>query len=96
MKKYFLGIFLAAHSFLAALYMGNPAEPEIVYKGFLIPKDSSFGVKLGYQGDWVFDRLLRAYSGSHRRIDYFKIVMNQGVLTLNYIDRFELYGTVDP
>lgn len=94
MKKYFFGIFLAAQSFLAALYMGNPAEAEMIYEGFFSSKESSFGIKVGYQGDWVFNRLLRGYSGSHRRVDHFKMVMNQGVLILNYIDRFELYGTV--
>jgi hypothetical protein len=94
MKTRFLGIFLLFQPFLAALYMGNPAEPEIIDCGFFIPQDSCMGLKIGYQGDWVFDRMLKAYVGAHGRIDRFEIQMNQGMIALNYLDRFELYGTV--
>lgn len=94
MKKYFLGICLIAQSFLSALYMGNPAEPEIIDTGLFIPCDASFGLKIGYEGDFVFDRVLKSYKGSKGKIDQFEILMNQGVLILNYIDRFEVYGTV--
>ena len=52
------------------------------------------GLKIGYQGDWTFDRLLRSYAGSHGKIDQFEILMNQGIIALNYLDRFEIYGSV--
>ncbi len=94
MKTYFLGLFVAAQSLLSALYMGNPAESEIIDTGFFISPDCSVGVKIGYQGDWVFDRLLKSYAGSHGKIDHFEILMNQGAVILNYLDRFEIYGTV--
>ncbi len=94
MRIYFLGIFVAVQSIVAALYMGNPAEPEIIDTGFFIPQDSCMGLKIGYQGDWVFDRLLRSFAGSEGKIDQFETKMDQGVLVLNYIDRFELYGTL--
>ncbi|HUD01965.1 MAG TPA: hypothetical protein VMR37_06530 [Rhabdochlamydiaceae bacterium] len=94
MKVYFLGIFVFFQSLASALYMGNPAEPEIIDTGFFIPQDYCIGVKIGYQGDWAFDRFLRSYQGSSGKIDQFEIMMNQGVITLNYLDRFELYGSV--
>jgi hypothetical protein len=46
------------------------------------------------QGDVVFDRMLRVSSGGHGRVDRFEMQMNQGKLVLNYLDRFEVYGTV--
>ncbi len=94
MKKYLLGIFVTAQSLLAALYMSNPAEPEIIDTGLLISSDCSVGIKIGYQGDFVFDRSLKSYSGSRGKIDQFEILMNQGAVILNYIDRVEFYGTV--
>jgi hypothetical protein len=90
----FLGLFLLVQPFLSALYMGNPAEPEIIDCGLFISQDSCMSVKVGYQGDFVFDRLLRSYAGSRGRIDRFNMTSNQGMIALNYLDRFELYGTV--
>jgi len=93
MKARFLALFLLLHSKMFALYMGNPAEPEIIDTGFFISQDSSIGLKIGYQGDRIFDRLLHGFAGSHGRIDCFEMQMDQGVIALNYLDRFELYGT---
>lgn len=94
MKKYFFGLLITAQGVLSALYMGNPAEPEIIDTGLFISQDCSVSFKIGYEGDWVFDRLLKSYAGSHGRIDHFETWMNQGAIILNYIDRFEIYGTV--
>ncbi len=74
--------------------MGNPGEPEIIDQGFFIPQSCSVSVKAGYQGDRVFDRLLRAHGKAHGRIDHFDLQMDQGVVMLNYLDRFEVYGLV--
>ncbi len=49
MKNYLLGIFVAAQSLVSALYMGNPAEPEIIDTGLFISPDCSFGIKIGYK-----------------------------------------------
>jgi hypothetical protein len=92
MKK-LIAAFLCIPS-LYALYLGNPAEPQIIDEGFFISQDSLFSVKVGYQGDFVFDRKLRAFDGATGRIDRFNIWMNQGVLTLNILDRFEAYASV--
>jgi len=88
----YLSFFIILQTALSALYMGNPAEPEIIAKGFFIPQSSSFGLKVGYEGDIVFDRKLRSISHAHGRIDNFEMTFNQAVVALNYLDRFELYG----
>lgn len=88
--KYLTGIFLAISSSLSALYMGSPAEPQIIDQGFWISKEASFGVKIGYQGDRVADRKMRA---QHGRIDKMFLSFDQGALIFNYLDRVEIYGT---
>lgn len=79
---------------VSALYMGNPAEPQIIDQGFWISQDASFGAKVGYQGDSVFDRKMRPCSQTHGRIDRMTLSRNQGVVAFNYIDRVEIYGSV--
>ena len=74
-----------------ALYNGNPAEPELIEEGLFIPDDFCLAVKLGYQGDIVFDRKLRAYNGASGRMDESRLYIQQGVLTLNMIQKLELY-----
>jgi hypothetical protein len=93
MKK-LLALVLLLQAGLYALYQGNPAEPQLIDQGFFIPQDSLVAVKVGYQGDWVFDRKLKAMAGAHGEIDRFYIFMNQGVATFNMIDRIELYLSV--
>ena len=90
MRKRYL-LFPLFCSTVSALYMGNPAETELIDQGFFIPQNSCFGVKIGYEGDIVFDRKLRSMGKG--RIDDFSLIMNQATLTLNYLDRFELYGS---
>jgi major outer membrane protein len=85
---------LLAMASLSALYNGNPAEPELIDKGFFFCRDNLFSMKAGYQGDFVFDRKLRAHHGATGRIDTFRYYMQQGVLTANLMDRFELYGSL--
>ena len=79
---------------LYALYVGNPAEPQLIDQGFFMSQDSFATIKIGYQGDAVFDRKLRAQGGARGPIDRFKIHMDQGAVTLNLIDRIEVYGSL--
>lgn len=76
-----------------ALYNGNPAEPSLIDKGFLFLGNALFGFKMGYQGDLVFNRKLHALDGASGNIQTFRYYSNEGVLTLNIIDRFEFYGS---
>ena len=91
MKKW-LFLFGLSNS-LFAMYMGNPALPEVVEEGFFFCKDNWFAVKAGYQRDWVFDRNMKAVSRVSGRMDDFDLTSDQGVLTFNIIDRIEVYGS---
>jgi len=90
MKK-ILALFFSLQAGLHALYLGNPAEPELIDEGFFIAQDSLFSVKAGYQGDIVFNRRLKAQDGVDGSMDQFAMHLNQGVVALNFIDRAEGY-----
>jgi len=83
-------LFLLLPSALFALYLGSPAEPQMIDAGFFIAEDSAFSLKMGYEGDWVYNRKLKTMK---REIDRFEILMNQGVMALGFLDRIEVYGS---
>ncbi len=77
-----------------ALYSGNPDEPDLIDNGLFLQPDSWFAFKVGYQGDYVFNRRLHAGSSIKENVDEFQYRMNQGVLTINMMDRLEIFGSV--
>lgn len=92
--KYLIAILSCLASSLVALPVGNPAEPQIIDQGFWISQDALVGVKLGYEGDRVADRKMRANGNAHGRVDQMSLAFDQGVITFNYLDRLELYGSL--
>ena len=94
MKKAFV-IFLCCFSRIYSLYYGSPNLPDTAKEGIFLSKDCFLGVKVGYQVDNVFDKSLKvANRRSAKKIDVFNYYMQQGVLTVNFIDRFEVYGSM--
>lgn len=89
MRKY-LFLFLVPFS-LFAIYQGNPAEPQIIESGFFLSNDKFLNFKIGYQGDWVRDRKMKSIANNKGRIDRFEIHMDQGVFTMDILDRLEAY-----
>ncbi len=81
---------IAAH----ALYFGNPSAPDMIEEGFFFCSENWGSIKLGYEGDYCFDRKLRSKDGVEGRIDKFSYLMNQGVVTFNILDLMEIYGSV--
>jgi len=93
MKKWltFAATFATLH--LTALYQGNPSLPEIIDKGFFLPGDLFMGIRAGYQHDQVFDRDLNARGKIKGEVSKVSQEYDQGVLTLNFMDRVELFGS---
>jgi len=81
-----------------ALYNGNPSLPMMPEEGMFISKEKWFGVKVGYQFDDVYDRRLRMahrhVDGQRRKVQEYESLSNQGVLTFNFNDRVEIFGTL--
>jgi hypothetical protein len=93
MKRLLLGL-IALQSAVFGMYSSNPADPQILDEGLLLSQDNWAVLKVGYQGDFVWDRKLRAYKLSNGPLDDFEIFASQGVVTFNALDRIEIYGTV--
>lgn len=91
MKKWIFFLFLTPQLF--ALYMGNPSSVEVIDQGFFFSKENWLAVKAGYKRDWVFDRNMRAVSKISGRMDDFDFISDQGILTINLIDRIEVFGS---
>lgn len=70
----------------------NPAAPAINTEGvfYCCPEDW-WAVRVGFRGDYVFDRKLEDSSRSYDRYSFYS---NEGVLTLNFWKRVDLYGFV--
>ncbi len=93
MKKIWI-VLLCLCMKVQALYFGNPDSPQVIEHGFFIPIDSLFSCKLGFEKDWVFDRKLHLF-GSHKGYTgAFDYGMNQGIFTLVFLDRLEVYGSM--
>ena len=83
MKKFWIALLLAGS--LHAAPVGNTAAPQILQKGLFIPEECWVNLRLGYEGDFVFDARL----GS---VDSYTQTANSGTATLNILERLDLYG----
>lgn len=78
----------AAH----ALPVLSPAEPLAFSQSlFLHPITDHFSIRLGFRGDYVYNRKLIDVTEPVGRYSLFS---NAGVLTANFFDRIDLYGLV--
>lgn len=107
MKKIAIGIFLLwMTTTVQALPLGNPAEPNFLNRGVFWggicenPCDpcstwlDNWGVRVGYYGDFVFDRRLKVRKANTDDIHDTKIFTNAGYFVLNLGERLDIFGTV--
>ena len=77
---------------LSAAPVENTATPQLITEGFVISRNSWINFRLGYEGDFVGDgRLEQTIQGSGR-VDTFQQYTNSAVVTLNMLERFDLFG----
>lgn len=108
MKKLSLAIlsFFSAGA-LSALPVANPIDASLYTSGIwwcdsgCNPCDpcfswyDAFSLRMGFWGDYVFNRHMEEnLTNNAGVIQQFSIYKNQGVLTLNWCDWFDLYGLV--
>lgn len=94
---------LLGFSQLQALPVGNPSEPSCFYNkdcerqwycdacGQYLVFDF-FNFRLGYYGDFVFNRHLETVAG--RQIDYSRISTNAAYLAVNFLETFEVFSSL--
>ncbi len=72
--------------------VGNPSAPKIIEEGFFIPHDIWVDARTGYEGDFVADAKMKQYNQGHGRVDSYQQETNSGTITLNILERLDLFG----
>jgi len=107
MKKLFMTM-LTVLAFKAAyaLPVGNPSEASLLYDGLIWeghcgdPCDpclswaDAFSVRVGFYGDYVFNRHMEVENNIDRDIEDTEIFTNAGIITANLYDRFDVFATL--
>ena len=77
---------------LHAAPIGNPSFPSIIQKGIFVSRNHSIDLRSGYEGDFVIDGNLRQHDWGQGDVDTYKQWNNSGSLTINAINRLDLYA----
>lgn len=72
--------------------VGGSATSQIIGEGFVLSRNSIAHFRLGYEGDFVEDGKLDQVRFGKGRVDAFCQRTNSGLLTLNFLDRLDLFG----
>lgn len=92
-KKFAVSIAMfVACTALNAAPVGNTSAPELIQEGFLISCDSWINFRLGYEGDFVADGRMKQHDQGVGRVDTYEQWTNSGTVTLNILDRMDIYG----
>lgn len=83
---------VVASTALNAAPVGNTAAPQLIEEGFFIPCDCWFDVRAGYEGDFVADARLKQRREGSGRVDSYEQSTNSGTVTVNVLDRLDMYG----
>lgn len=93
--KVFLFLLTVSLSSLQALYYGSPGISTGAVDGVIFSQDNLFGIKVGYLGDITLDKSLAPVRRKQAvQIESFSSQREQGVLTVNFINRFEVYTSL--
>jgi hypothetical protein len=85
---------VGASAALVAAPVGNTAAPQMLEEGFFIPSDCWVDVRAGYEGDFVADARLKQRKEGKGRVDDYSQSTNSGTVTINLLDRLDLYGVL--
>lgn len=85
-------LFLVLSIQVFAAPVGNPSTPRILEEGFFIPKKSWANLRAGYEGDFIFDGQMKQDEEGSGSVDKYTQTTNSGSVTLNLLERLDLYG----
>lgn len=88
--RYVLLFGLCLRSVCHALYNGSPALPEMPMENLCIGKDSPFSCKVGYEGDFLWGRRLKA--DDSLSLLGISSSLQGGWIALGFVDRCEVYS----
>lgn len=92
-KKIIISLFTLSIS-LFALTNDNPAAPGMIENGIVFDKEGWFGLALAYEYDHVFNRRMKAVTATYPELTKVAYNLNQGIILLNLLHRFEVYGSL--
>lgn len=72
--------------------VGNTSAPQILEDGFFISRNSWVDVRAGYEGDFVTNGRMEQQDEGSGRVDCYEQFTNSGTVTLNLLDRIDLYA----
>ena len=93
MKKLLLLTLILALSSIFSSPAGNPSFPKAIEEGFFISSASSISFRLGYEGNFVLNRRLKQDVLNGKRVNDFSQYLNSGLLTINILNRCDLFGS---
>ncbi len=79
---------------LYAAPVGNPSAPSIIQRGFFTSCNDWMDVRAGYEGDFISDGRMKQYNQGTGRVDTYEQWTNSGTLTLNFLERLDLYSVL--
>ncbi|MCX6994925.1 MAG: hypothetical protein NTY13_03780, partial [Chlamydiae bacterium] len=85
---------LTCHSLYASPVLSPNAAAVHTDGVFFCDDCSCWSLRAGFRGDYVFDRKLSSYSADHQGTTVASMMSNEGVVTLNFWDRLDIYGLV--
>lgn len=91
MMRFLTVFFFLAVNPLFAMLVGNPAAPTLQTCSILNAKPSWYSFRIGYLDDWIYHQ---EHLDIERTVTKIDLSTYAGLLTLNFIDRFDIYGLV--
>ncbi|MBI5272744.1 MAG: hypothetical protein HY861_02030 [Chlamydiia bacterium] len=85
-------LLIVLHNCLNAAPVGNTAAPQLIQEGFVVPSDCWVDIRIGYEGDFVGNALLEQLGEGSGRVDTFQQYTNSATVTLNILDRLDLFA----
>jgi hypothetical protein len=95
MQKYLITFSFLTFAFPCILHplpIGNTAAPQLIEEGFFISRDSWIDVRIGYEGDFLSNGRMKQCIEGSGRVDNFEQWTNAGTVTLNILDRLDIFG----
>ena len=91
-KRCSLNICCLLLSAFCSLLWGGRSFLKLLKPVFFFSKGNWLGLKLGYESEVEIDRSLKATNQRIKRMETFRYLIQEGVFTANFANRFEVYG----
>lgn len=92
MNRWITGCLFFVAGWIHAAPIGNTGAPDIIQMGLFIPCTSWIDVRGGYEGDFVADGRMEQFNDSFGRVDCYEQDTNSGTVTLNFLNRLDVFG----